>query len=76
MFVSGALALLAASAASPQPSASTTAPAEKPRKICRSEAVIGSMTPKRVCTIVPPRSNDAAGQNPKPADPQASSSGR
>lgn len=59
MLVSVALAFFAASA-SPAQAALPTAPspAAKPRKVCRSEAVIGSITPKRVCTVLPPR--DAA----------------
>ena len=59
MFASVALAFFATTAA-PEASApvaqAPAAPAVKPRKICRSEAVIGSITPKRVCTVVPPRS--------------------
>ena len=57
MFVSVALAFLAASAAqadaSAAPSAAPAVPAAKPRRICRSEAVIGSIAPKRVCVTVP-----------------------
>jgi len=58
MLVSAALAFFAASAAPAQASVPATAtqavPAAKPRRICRSEAVIGSITPKRVCTTVQP----------------------
>lgn len=69
MFVSVALAFFAASA-SPTQAAVPTAPtpAAKPRKVCRSEAVIGSITPKRVCTLLPPR--DA-----KPAQSTAQTTG-
>lgn len=82
MFVSAAIAFLA-SAAAPQVSAPTTPPAEKPRRICRSEAVIGSVAAKRVCVTVPAKDPAAAagtngngtGQSPKPGDtPQGSGS--
>jgi hypothetical protein len=59
MFLSVTLAVLAATATpaetSAPPAVTPAASTAKPRKICRSEAVIGSITPKRVCTIVAPR---------------------
>jgi hypothetical protein len=77
MIASVLLAFLAASAA-PEASpavGSPAAPAAKARKVCRSEAVIGSIAPKRVCTIVPARSSapgqssggQAGGQQPAPS---------
>ena len=63
MFVSVALAFLAVSAPPAETSVSPpAAPAAKPRRICRSEAVIGSIASKRVCTIVAPR-NAAPGHD-------------
>lgn len=79
MFVSVALAFLAASASpEAQPVRPTTAPAAKPRKICRTESVIGSLTPKRVCTVAPRReaAKPAAGApEQKPAQSQGAASG-
>lgn len=80
MFVSLAVAFFSASAvpaAAPAASAATA----KPRKICRSETLIGSNATKRVCTIVQPRtaatpSGNADGAGAQQAAPRDSASGR
>ena len=71
MLLSVALAFAAAAPAeaSVQPQTAPAA-AAKPRRVCRNEETIGSLTPKRVCVTLPPR-NDAAA-----AKPQASGSGQ
>jgi hypothetical protein len=65
MLLSVALAFAAAAPAeaSVQPQ-TPSAPAAKPRRVCRNEEVIGSLTPKRVCVTLPPR-NDAAAAKPQ-----------
>jgi len=67
MFVSFAFALLAASSSAANAVAPAPPPAEAPakvRRICRSEALIGSVTPKRVCTVVPPRNDNPQARTP------------
>jgi hypothetical protein len=48
VFASAAIAAVQPDAAAP-PQSQAPAPAVKERKICRSEQVIGSLTPKRTC---------------------------
>ena len=60
-----AFAVAAPAEASVQPQ-TAPAPAAKPRRVCRNEETIGSLTPKRVCVILPPR-NDAAAAKPQPS---------
>ena len=82
MFVSVALAFLAAASGPAEASqagpATPASPAVKPRKVCRTEEVIGSITPKRVCRIVPRRDvakSPAGTPEPKPAPSQGAASG-
>jgi hypothetical protein len=64
-----ASALLAASAEPAPP----PAPAAKPKRICKVEqAVIGSLTPKRVCVTVPQTAPAAAQPGQAAEKPQAS----
>lgn len=67
MLLSVALAFLAGSSAPAEASVqppTQTAPAAKPRRVCRNEETIGSLTPKRVCVTLAPR-NDAAAAKPQ-----------
>ena len=85
MFVSVALAFLAASTAPAQaapPAPAAASPAVKPKKICHvEEAVTGSLTPKRVCVTVLPgnllpsqgNGQATAAEQPKPAQESAGS---
>jgi len=76
-----ASALIAASAepAAPPPS---PPPAAKPRRICRVEqAVIGSLTPRRVCVTVPqaapaPAQSGRATEKPQASPPERNGTGR
>lgn len=80
MFVSVALALVAAAA---QPAATVPAqasePAAKPKRVCHVEdAVIGSLTPKRVCVTVPataPTKPDQPTADKQPASTPQSGAG-
>ena len=71
MFVSVALALVAAAQPVASGSAQAPAPAAKPKKVCHvEEAPIGSLTPKRVCVTVPmtaPTSPDQPTADKQPA---------
>ena len=65
MLLSVALAFAAAAPAEAAvPPQTSQAPAAKPRRVCRTEETIGSLTPKRVCVTLPPR-NDAAIAKPQ-----------
>ena len=84
MFVSVALAFLAASTAPAQavpPASAAASPAVKTKKICHvEEAVTGSLTSKRVCVTVqegnlPPGQSNGQATAGDPQKPQQDSAG-
>jgi len=79
LVASALLASAEPAATSPAPTTAPAAPAPtaKPRRICKvDEAVIGSLTPKRVCVTVPqdaPAASKPAQDAARDKQPQAAS---